>query len=212
MRLTFGSQLALFWALAAALVFLSGGTGEWSLEDDEASHFLTGLMVRDYLAALCPWPPLEFATNYHAHYPRIGMGHWPPLFYALQGAWMLIFPTSRESVLILQAALSALIAVGISFAGACWIAPRAGLALGILWIVAPVTRHHGGLVMTELLMVLLTGSAALAYVRYLQTPGTMPAVIFGLLAAAALLTKGTGAVLILLPPLSMLMLRRWDLT
>ncbi|MBK9166436.1 MAG: glycosyltransferase family 39 protein [Bryobacterales bacterium] len=211
MRLSFLAQFALFWAVAVGLVFLGGGTGGWSLEEDEASHFLTGLMVRDYLAALCPWPPLEFATEYHAHYPRIGMGHWPPVFYALQGAWMLIFPASRESILVLQAAFSALIAVGISFAAARWVAPAAGLAMAILWIVAPLPRHHGGLVMTELLMILLTGAAVLVYARYLEAPGTMPAVLFGLLAAAALLAKGTGAVLALVPVLSVLVLRRWEI-
>ena len=115
MRIPLPAQFLVYWA-GGMLLQVLGGTwdGGWSLEEDEASHFLTGLMVRDYLAAHCPWPPIEFATRYHAHYPRIGLGHWPPLFYAVQGIWMLIFPAFRDSVLVLQAAIAAAVATGMS--------------------------------------------------------------------------------------------------
>ena len=52
---------------------------------------MTGLMVRDYIAAGFPDSPFRFAENYYLHYPKVAIGHWPPVFYSIQAAWMLIF-------------------------------------------------------------------------------------------------------------------------
>jgi hypothetical protein len=65
--------------------------------------------------------------------------------------------------------------------------------------------------MTEILMALLSLAAALAFGRYLE--GRRPyrhALAFGLLASVAILTKGTGLLLGLLPLLTLLFARRFD--
>src|SRR5690349_16507783 len=48
---------------------------EWSGDSDEAAHYVTGLMVRDYIASGLPGSPMSFAQRYYDHYPRVAIGH-----------------------------------------------------------------------------------------------------------------------------------------
>ena len=66
---------------------------------DEASHYLGGLMVRDYLrtGSMAPRP---FAVNYYLHLPFFAIGYWPPLFYIAEGLWMSVFGYGRGQVLL----------------------------------------------------------------------------------------------------------------
>ena len=52
----------------------------------------------------------EFASLWEAHYPRVERTAASPLFTALEAAWMLAFPATRGSLLILMAGLSAALA------------------------------------------------------------------------------------------------------
>src|SRR5579864_989864 len=60
---------------------------EWSGTEDEAAHYVTGLMVHDYIRDGLPASPLGYARRYYEHYPKVAIGHWPPVFYILQAAW-----------------------------------------------------------------------------------------------------------------------------
>ena len=80
---------------------------EWSEDPDEPAHYVTGLMVRDYIAGGLRGSPMAFAQNYYAHYPKVAIGHWPPVFYLMQAGWMLLFGISRASLLGLMATLGA---------------------------------------------------------------------------------------------------------
>src|SRR5271169_691495 len=42
--------------------------------------------------------PVDYASNYYLHLSMIGIGHWPPVFYLAQGAWMLIFGYTRADL------------------------------------------------------------------------------------------------------------------
>ncbi|MGB6075548.1 MAG: hypothetical protein WBG29_07920, partial [Candidatus Acidiferrales bacterium] len=64
--------------------------GEFGGYPDEPAHYVTGLMFHDYFASLHYFSPLQFAENYYVHYPKVGIGHWPPVFYLLQAFWTLI--------------------------------------------------------------------------------------------------------------------------
>src|SRR5262249_1703157 len=80
---------------------------EFTTISDESAHYVTGLMLRDYIAEGLPQPPMAYATHYYERYPRIGLGQWPPLFYVLQAFWTIAFGVSRVSIVILMAAISA---------------------------------------------------------------------------------------------------------
>src|ERR1700676_2529150 len=82
---------------------------ELSGESDAPAHYITALMIRDYIAQGIPAKPLVFAKNYYLHYPKVAFGHWPPLFHVSEAAWMLVFGVSRTSVLCLVLAITALL-------------------------------------------------------------------------------------------------------
>jgi len=93
------------WLASTGGVFRSELNGE----SDAPAHYITALMIRDYIAQGIPVKPLVFAKNYYLHYPKVAFGHWPPLFHVLEAAWMLVFGVSRTSVLCLVLAITALL-------------------------------------------------------------------------------------------------------
>jgi hypothetical protein len=81
-----------------------------NLESDAPAHYVSALMVHDYVRLGFPTTPVKFAEVMYAHYPKVALGHWPPMFYALQAGWMLLFGDSLHSDLALMAVLTALFA------------------------------------------------------------------------------------------------------
>ena len=201
-----------FLAFAVLLQILGGAfTADFGGSPDEPAHYVTGLMVRDYLATL-PWPsPMPFAENFYRHYPIVAIGHWPPMFYGVQAVWTLGFGTSKESILLLIAVLAAAVAAVLFI---LW-RPRIGAlgagALALGFLAAPVVQQHVRMVMAEMLLVLLVMLAAVAYKRYLDTEGWRDAVAFGVLSSAAILTKPNGLALALLPMFAVIAMRRLEL-
>jgi hypothetical protein len=184
---------------------------ELSGSSDEPAHYVTGLMVHDYVAAGLPGSPLAYARNYYLHYPKVGLGHWPPVFYIVQATWMLLFPTSPISVLLLMATITALLATVVCEVLRKEFSIATGIASGAVLISLPIIEAFNQLVMAEILVAVLVLLAALAYGRYLDTENWQPAAWFGFWFAAALLTKGTAIQLALVPPVSLLLSRRWHL-
>src|SRR5664280_2187093 len=77
------------WALLFGVVVLwqsvSGAyRAELAAHADEAAHYVTGLMLRDYAASFFPTSPVRFAEQYYLHYPKVAIGHWPPVFYIIE--------------------------------------------------------------------------------------------------------------------------------
>ena len=88
-------EVAIFtfcFSLAALLSWFAGAfQAEFGGYPDEPAHYVTGLMIHDYIAGWFPATPLRFAENYYLHYPKVAFGHWPPVFHFLQAIWMLLF-------------------------------------------------------------------------------------------------------------------------
>ena len=210
---TAGAFIASFGAyavFAAVLQFAAGAyQAEFSGYPDEAAHFTTGLMLRDYLVQGLPGNPVQFAENYYLHYPKVAIGHWPPLFHFLEALWLLVFPVSRISVMLLMAIYSAIVAALI----ARWVTPRygriAGFATGALFIALPLVQEQTSMVMAEGLLAILAFAAADAYSRYLSGNGWRAAVKFAAFSTLAILTKGNGWALFLLPFFALLFSRRF---
>src|SRR5208283_5155063 len=89
-------------ALLAAGQFTSGAyRSDFSATSDEPAHVVSSLMVREYLAHHLFENPLRFAENYYVHFPKVAIGHWPPLFYCAEAIWTLVFGASRATLLLL---------------------------------------------------------------------------------------------------------------
>ena len=203
--------------------FLQGAyLSEFGGHPDEAAHCITGLFVHDAICTAGSWvghgmhgSPVkigkEFADHFYGAYPKIGLGIWPPFFYAVQSVWISVFSASRSSLLLLMAAIAAGLGVLLfknlreEFGD---YAAGTGLAL---FISLPLIQNYSAMVMAEMLSGLLMFGAALSLGRFLDRRKTSDAISFGLLAALAILTKGTGLALALVALLSLLMTRKWEL-
>jgi hypothetical protein len=204
--------LALFWAVAVGLQWRAHSfTAEFGDHHDEPAHYVTGLMVRDYAASLASDPPMEYAQNYYLHYPKVAFGHWPPVFYVAQAAWTLPFGVSRTSVMLFLALLSAILAAAVYRVVARDHGIPAALAAGALLLTLPLIQEYGRVMMSDLLHGLLFFLAALAMGHYFRRPDWKSSVLFGLFAASAILNKGTGAALALLPVFCLVFTLRFGL-
>ena len=211
-RLLLPLVFLLFFIVEVALQFFGGAfSSEFGGHPDEAAHYVTGLMVRDYIAAFQPVSPMRFAENYYLHYPKVALGHWPPFFYVVQSAWTLLFSPSRVSVLLLMALLTTLLAVTVHLAIRSEFGPKAGIAVGLLLLALPLTQIYSKMIMAEILVALLNFCAVLCFGRFLNSEKWGDAGAFGICAGLAILTKGNGLVLAFVPPLALLFSRRFHL-
>lgn len=204
--------LLLFLGVAVGLQYASGAYGSaFSGYFDEPAHYVTGLMVRDYLAAGLPGPPLAYAQDYYLHYPEVALGQWPPVFYVIQAGWTLLFSPHRISVLLLMAALASLLALAVFLVGRKEWSTASGLVAGLLLLALPINQASTSQIMADLPVALFSFLAILALGRYLDSPRWTDAAAFGVLASIAILTKGTGLALALAPPLAVVFSRRLGL-
>jgi hypothetical protein len=218
--------IVLFVAFDVAFLWQKGAgayESEFGAHPDEAAHYVTGLFVHDALATLprcvgerslqplAPFRGKEAPDGFYQHYPKVSLGVWPPAFYLLQSAWTFPFGVSRTSILLLMATLAASVATLLYRAIRTEFGDWAAAAAAILWLCSPLVRESYGMVMAEMLSTLTMFGATLVWGRFLDEHRTRDAVWFGLLAAAAILTKGTGVALVLMCALSIAITRQWKL-
>lgn len=203
--------LLLLLAVAGLQVSSAAYRGGFGSQPDEAAHYVTALMVRDYLADGFPQDPLSFAKQYYLHYPRVAFGLWPPLFHLLSGLWMLVFGVDRSTVLMLQAAITALWGMLFFHFAHRNIGFRQAAVSAVILVSLPASQRSTMSVMLDVPLAVLMLLAMMAYARYLRTTAMRDAVRFGLLAAAAILMKYNGLALALLPVFSIVLLRRFEL-
>jgi hypothetical protein len=201
--------------LAAITLGLQGASGAWLSEfgghPDEAAHYVTSLMMRDYVfGGGLPGNPLAFAENYYAHYPRIALGHYPPVFYLLAAPWLAVFGTSAASTMVFMAAqstafaLSAFLMARRRYDYLTAILAGAGVAL------LPLTQRYTSLVMSDLALALACLGSAWAFGRFLATGKLRWSLLFAVLASTATLVKGSGLMMALVVPLAIVLAWRWD--
>jgi hypothetical protein len=206
--------LCVFCTLLALTLVLQVRSGAYQSDfgghSDEAAHVVTGLMVRDYLAGPI-WQgthPMRYAEEYYGRFPKVAIGHYPPGFYLVEGLWLL--PSrSKTAVLLLPAFLTALSAWIIFMAGRRRMGFPAAFVAAVLFPLMHLVQTYTAIVMSDMLLVILCLLATLAFSRFLATGGARWSLAFGLLAAAAILTKGSGLLLTLVPPLAIILTARW---
>ena len=208
--------LAVLGLLLAALIacfHLASGSAraEIGSHPDEAAHFVTGLMMRDYIAGGFRGSPMRYATEYYQHYPKIGLGNWPPVFYMLQAAGMLLLPATVGTVLWEMCAVT--LALGLALAWWLWreYGWETGVTGAVLLTGLPLIQQYSNMVMSEVLVALLMLAAVGFFARYLDRAGWRDAAGFGICAGLAIMTKGTGLALAFVPPLAILFTRRYSL-
>lgn len=203
--------------LTIALQARGGAYGaEWSGDPDEPAHYVTGLMLHDYIAQKFPGSPLAYAARYYDFYPKVAIGHWPPMFYLIQALWTLTFSTFRGSLLLLMATLGALwLTASYALIASCFPSWMAWISVAFLSTTADF-QDSSRMVMAEVPVALFILLALRSLGRYLDSSGPnhedwRDMSGYSAASLAAVFTKGTA---IALAPMSFLCAiagRRWDL-
>ena len=175
-RFRLPAQSLVMAALLLLLVLLqqwhaSAYTHEIGGDPDEPAHYVTGLLFHDYIGAGLPAKPMGYAENYYLHYPKIALGHWPPMFYVVQTLWTVPFGISRVSVILFMALLGgAFLAVLVQRAIAEKYGQACGLLAGCLLLALPVMEYAETRVMSESLEALLCFAALRCWGSNLKSP------------------------------------------
>ncbi len=203
--------LAGLFALAVLLQYLSGAFHtEFGAYPDEPAHYVTSLMLREYITGPHPVSPLRFAEAYYHHYPKVAFGHWPPVFYIVQAFWMLVFSASRVSVRLEVAFTTALLALSVWSEFRRWFRSRWALLCAVLLVCLPIVQCSTDQEMAETLLVFFCFWSSIYFVRYLESAKRSDSLWFGLCFSLAVLTKGSGWLLTLVPPIALVLTRRFD--
>lgn len=207
-------SLVVFLFLLALTLTLQVRSGAYESDfgghPDEAAHVVTGLMVRDYLAGPF-WSgthPMRYAEDYYDRFPKVAIGHYPPGFYVIEGLWLL--PSrSQTAALLLPAFLTTLTAWIIFMTTRKLMNFAAAVAASLVFPLMELVQTYTAIVMSDMLLVIWCLLATLSFSRFLATGYARWSLAFGFLAAAAILTKGSGLLLALVPPVAILLTARF---
>ena len=174
-------------------------------------HYVTGLLVHDFVLSGHWSAPMAFARRFYLHFPKVGLGNWPPGFALLQTAWTLPFGVSRVSLLLLMFLLTALLAFAVYRAAVVDLGALYAWLAALLVIAAPLTQEQASMVMAEIPLALASFLAVVYLARFLATGRTADAVVFALWTSAAILIKGNGWVIVFVVPVALAVTRglRW---
>ncbi len=203
--------LLLLYAEVTALQWAGGAFhSEWGYFADEAAHYVTGLMVHDYLTSGEWGSPLQFAEQYYARYPKIGLGNWPPLFYGFQAAWGLLFSHERSSTVLFAGLQTWLLASVLYLVLRRHFGWLLALSMASIFIAIPLIQQLSGVAMADIMVTFFSFCAMLCFAEYVQTDRWQWSAAFGVLASLAILTKGTGFMLGFLPVYFVALSRNFD--
>ena len=206
-----------FWpaigASAALIVGLqcAGGAyrAEFNSHPDEASHFVSGLMVHDYLSA---WPaenPVAWCLRYYLHYPRVAIGHWPPGFPLMEAAWWLLFPPSRFTAMTLNAAMALLCALLFYRMARTRVPGWLALCGALLMLAAGDMQEGFSRSMCDLPCLLFAMLVLDATLRLLRRPSRAAWSLIVLWLVCGMLTRASIACLVPVPALALLFTGKW---
>lgn len=201
--------------LFALLIHWQAGTfqSEFGRYQDEGMHYVTGLMLHDFILSPAHWRhPMAYAQDYYLHFPKVGLGNWPPIFPLIQAAWEILFGISRVSLLFLMILFNALLAWCVQHELHSRIHPWLATLAGVFTIAAPLSQAQASMVMAEIPLALFSLLSLLAFLRFFDSASTRDGVWFGLWSMVAIMTKGNAWLIFLVVPATLLFTGRLRLT
>lgn len=163
-------------------------------------HYLTGLLVQDFLTSGHWTAPMQFARQYYLHLPKIALGNWPPGFPLMQTAWGLLFGDSRVSMMFGMIVLTAWLAWLVYRAAERYFGVGPAAVGAVLLIASPLTQDHTAMVMAEIPLAAASFLAIGAFIRFLDSGLRRDALLFAFWTFAAIMIKGNGWVVVLSAP------------
>ena len=200
----------LFGACALLVAAATGGLARSFIDPDESAHYVNALFVGDWLRAGMP-SPMPFAVDFYHHFPKLSIGHWPPGWYALLAPVFAVLRPSPFGATLIGAFVAGLPAVIVAWGLRRTGHARLGIAAGLLYLLLPLVVHSERHFLVDQPVSLVIGLAAIAWFHASAAPGLIRFLLFGALTAAAMLIKGNGALLGLVPLIDIALTRRWAL-
>lgn len=184
-------------------------TRDFATVGDEAAHYVTGLCVRDFIVNGDWTSPMKWARNYYNHYPKVALGHWPPIYYLVQTAWTLVGGVSQTSIMLLQAFLavvSALLAFQVMrrYAGV-----PVAIMLSLSFLVGETSVFAYSSVEAEPIVSIGFTWSAILWARYWRSPSWKASWLYWAAVILTVLAKVNGLALFLVPGLCVLLSWRW---
>jgi hypothetical protein len=199
-RVRDGAFCLLFTLLMVAMQYHSGAfTADLAFDSDEPAHAVSSLFVRDYLAQAFPHNPLKFASMFYAHYPKIAIGHWPPLFYCGEAIWMLLAGRSQVALLLFVALCGAALVSSIYFEVERRSSTAAALLSVSVLMSSSIFQQMLCGVHPDLLLALMVLWAAVYCGDFMAFGKPRSRNLFLAFGVAALLVHGRGGIVLLLP-------------
>lgn len=194
-------------AIGLMLFLLQWAGGAYRAEfdgfPDESAQFVTGRMIWEYMKTAPRENPIQWAAQYYLHYPKVGLGHWPPGYHLAEAFWSLPFGSSRISAIWLQWFLALMALTGLYTIAR----PRFPFAItaGILFFAMATPIFQVGLeqTMSELLCLLCAVLFMQAMLRLLERRDRGAIYLVALSMLAAGMVKGTAVILLPVPAIAL---------
>lgn len=191
-------------AMAMARAYQAGFSGA-----DEPSHFLNGYFIANYLSHHLGSNPMSAATDFYIHYPKISIGHWPPMYYGFLGVIFLLVPPTMPVVFAINVMVATLPVIGVTAALALLCNRRAAVAGALVYALAPLALEGQVMFMVDQPLTACLVAATALWIAYSVKPDWGKVLAFALLAALAVLIKGNGWLIVLVPIFHIALTGNW---
>jgi hypothetical protein len=198
-------------AIGGFFLLFSGALRAGFSGADEPAHFLNSWFVSLYAKQALGQNPMAFATEFYLHYPKISIGHWPPAYYGLVGPIFFLLPATPQTAMLVNLFVASLPGAGIA-----WLLARLGgrglaIAGAVLWALLPLALEGQAFFMLDQPLAACALAATIAWILYAERPTWPRILLFAALAALAILIKGNGWLVGLVPVFHIALTGHWRL-
>lgn len=175
-------------------------------EADEPSHFLNAYFVKHYLADALGTHPVQAAQSFYLHFPKLAIGHWPPVYYGIVGVLFFFIPATPTGAMVVNLAVASLPAVCVAYFVRQMGGHRVHAVLAaVIYAGLPLVLRSQLFFLADQAVTIVLCAATIAWVRYTEHPSLARSLVFAMLASTAVLTKGNGWLVGLVPVIHMLL-------
>ncbi len=148
-------------------------------------------MAYEYIRTALFSNPMQFAESFYIRFPKVALGHWPPVYYAMLATAHLAGGPWIETARVLSAAICAAIAWVLFVRVRRDRGAIAGALCAAVFLVLPPVQAASWMVMSDLLVGFFMLLAALAFAAFMESNGWREAAWFTMWSSLAILTKGS---------------------
>jgi hypothetical protein len=191
-------------AMVLARAYQAGFSGA-----DEPSHYLNGYFIADYMRHHLGGNPIGAATDFYIHYPKISIGHWPPMYYAFLGILFLFLPATLPVAFAINVIVASLPVIGVAAALYMLCNRRMAIAGVVIYALAPLVLEGQVMFMVDQPLAACLVAATAVWIAYSLNETWGKALGFALLAALAVLVKGNGWLVVFIPLFHIALTANW---